>query len=167
MPDGETLLAVSDGAGELEFVRIPADGIGAPSALTDDGAVLRFEGVPSPDGGFIAYTDNNADLWLFEIATKSRRLVSTNREGVREQAWSPDGRYLAYVQAAANTYAQIHLYDVASGDRLTLTSDRVNSMSPHGVRTASGSTFSPIATSLPWWEALGGRDNRKRSSTSP
>ena len=130
MPDGETLLAVSDGAGELEFVRIPADGIGAPSALTDDGAVLRFEGVPSPDGGFIAYTDNNADLWLFEIATKSRRLVSTNREGVREQAWSPDGRYLAYVQAAANTYAQIHLYDVASGDRLTLTSDRVNSMSP-------------------------------------
>ncbi len=130
MPDGENLLAVSDGAGELEFVRIPADGIGAPSALTDDGAVLRFEGVPSPDGSFIAYTDNNADLWLFEIATKNQRLVSTNREGVRGQAWSPDGRYLAYVQTAVNTYAQIHLYDVSSGERLTLTSDRVNSMSP-------------------------------------
>ena len=35
---------------------LPANGVGAPAALTSDGKVLRFEGVPSPDGKWLAYT---------------------------------------------------------------------------------------------------------------
>ena len=62
--DGDRILALSDATGELEFVTLPANGVGDPVPLTRDGTILRFEGVPSPDGGWVAYTDNNSDLWV-------------------------------------------------------------------------------------------------------
>lgn len=44
--DGESLLGLSDGTGELEWIRLPVDGIGDVEAITSDGTVLRFEGAP-------------------------------------------------------------------------------------------------------------------------
>ncbi len=130
LPDGKRLLALSDASGELEFAALPADGVGDPEALTADGTVLRFQGFPSPTGGHVAYTDQNQDLWLLDLATKKQRLVSTNRDGVGDIAWSPDGRFLAFVQAATNTFLQIHLHDVEKAETLALTTDRTNSTSP-------------------------------------
>ncbi|MCZ6837029.1 MAG: protease, partial [Planctomycetota bacterium] len=40
MPDGETLLVMSDESGEIEFWTFPADGISEPAQLTDSGRVL-------------------------------------------------------------------------------------------------------------------------------
>ncbi len=130
LPDGESLLALSDESGELEFHRVPANGVGETEALTGNGTVLRFTGVPSPDGSRIAFTDNNNDLWLVDIASKEQVLVSTNREGVADVTWSPGGDYLAYVQTALNTFSQIFLYDIHSESRVALTTERVNSVSP-------------------------------------
>jgi tricorn protease len=127
MPDGKSLLALSDASGELEFVQLPANGVGAPQTLTSDGKILRFGGLPSPDGKYIAYADNNNDLWVLEVSSRRQTLVSTDREGVGEQAWSPDSRYLAFTQTALNTFDQIFVYEVATGARVTATSDRVNS----------------------------------------
>ncbi len=159
MPDGETLLGLTDTSGELEFATIPANGVGEETPITDDGAVLRFEGTPSPDGHMVAYTDNNNDLWLLEVETGQQRLVSTNREGTGDVAWSPDSRWLTYVQAAMNTYAQLWLYELATDARTALTSDRVNSVSPafspdgewlyflsdRNLRTSVGSPWGPRA----------------------
>ena len=130
MPDGDSLLGLTDTTGELEFATIPANGVGDETVITDDGAVLRFEGEPSPDGTWVAYTDNNNDLWLLEVGTGQQRLVSTNREGSGDVAWSPDSGWLTYVQAAMNTYRQLWLYELATETRTALTSDRVNSISP-------------------------------------
>ena len=130
MPDGEQLLGLTDETGELEFASIPANGVGDATPLTDDGTILRFSGHPSPDGDKIAYTDNNRDLWLFDVATKEQTLVSTNREGVADITWSPDGSLVVYTQNAPNSFAQIFLYRVEDGVRVAATSDRVNSRSP-------------------------------------
>ncbi len=130
MPDGKTLLGLSDETGELEFVTIPANGVGSDRRLTNDGTILRFEGVPSPDGTWVAYTDNNSDLWVLRVATGEQRRISDNREGVGDMAWSPDGRWLAYVNAARNSFQQVKLYDTETGATVPLTSDRVNSFSP-------------------------------------
>jgi len=128
--DGERVLALSDASGELEWTSLPADGVGESRALTSGGSVLRFGGVPSPDGARLAYRDNDEDLWVLELATGRQTRVSGNREGVGEAAWSPDGRWLAFVQAARNTFRQIHLFDTRSGTTTAVTSDRVNSQSP-------------------------------------
>jgi len=127
MPDGETLLVLSDATGELEFGTIPADGLNAPEPLTDDGRMLRFEGFPSPDGRWIAYTDNNQDLWLLEVETRQQKVISGNRQGVGDLAWSADSRWLAYSMTAANTYVQIFLHSLDTGISTAVTSDRVNS----------------------------------------
>ena len=130
MPDGDHILVLSDETGELEFVTIPVTGVGEQSALTDDGKILRFQGFPSPDGQWIAYSDNNLDLWLLNIERKEQKVVSTNREGVGDIAWSPDSRWLAFGQSALNTFQQIFLYGVGESSLTPLTSDRFNSASP-------------------------------------
>ena len=82
MADGKSSLGLSDASGELEFVQLPPNGVGPDRVLTADGKVLRFKGVPSPDGKWVAYADNNHDAWLLHTATQSSTLISTNREGV-------------------------------------------------------------------------------------
>jgi tricorn protease len=130
MPDGDNLLGLTDETTELEFATLPANGVGDGERITDNGQILRFQGTPSPDGSHVAYTDNNNELRVFEVATGQERLVSTNQEGSGNPAWSPDGEWLAYVQTATNTYAQIWLYELATDTRTAVTSDRVNSVSP-------------------------------------
>ncbi|MGD2153727.1 MAG: S41 family peptidase [Gemmatimonadales bacterium] len=129
MPDGGTLLGLSDETGELEFVKIPANGVGEDEPLTDDGTILRFQARPSPDGAWIAYDDNNSDLWVLNVATGESRRISENREGIGDMAWSPDSRWLAFTMTAMNSFRQIKLYSVEDGETVPLTSDRVNSFS--------------------------------------
>jgi tricorn protease len=129
MPDGESLVGLSDETGELEFVRIPANGVGEDTPLTSDGTILRFAGRSSPDGTWIAYDDNNRDLWILNVQTGEQRRVSELREGIGDFAWSPDGRWLAYTMSALNAFRQIQLYNVEDGSTTALTSDRVNSFS--------------------------------------
>ena len=85
--------------------------------------------MPSPDGQWLAYTDNDNDLWLLNMATKAQTLVSSNREGASDVAWAPDSRCLAWSQTAANSFDQILLYALETKTRTPVTSDRVNSRS--------------------------------------
>jgi len=130
MPDGKSLLALSDESGELEFVTIPTNGVGEEKSLTKDGKILHFQGYPSPDGKWIAYDDKNNDLWLLNVASGKQQIISTSQEGIGDISWSPDSNWLAYSQSAFNTFLQIHLYNMGTGKQVPLTNDRINSMSP-------------------------------------
>jgi tricorn protease len=130
MPSGEQVVLLSDETGELELRLAPANGIGEGRQLTDDGDILRFGAMPSPDGRFIAYADKNYDLFLLEVGTGARRRLNDNREGVGGLAWAPDSKWLAWERTAANTFRQLMLYSVAADASEALTSDRVNSASP-------------------------------------
>ncbi len=54
MPEGKSIVAISTQTGETEFWKCPANGVGAPEQWTNDGKVLRWEGVPSPDGHWLS-----------------------------------------------------------------------------------------------------------------
>lgn len=129
MPDGKTLVGLSDVTDELEFATLPGNGVGEEKALTHDGKVLRFDGRPSPDGKWIAYTDNNNGVWILNIATREQGMIAPNREGGTDLAWSPDSRWIAWSQTAANSFGQILLYNVETKSRTAVTSDRMNSLS--------------------------------------
>ena len=131
LPDGKSLVALSDESGEVEWWRLPANGVGAPEQLTRDSTVLRFDGLPSPDGAWIASYDKNFVLSLYNLAEKRTVKVATSRRGgFSELAWSPDSAWLAYVAPAANTFSQIMLYSVKDGTIAALTDDRTDSDSP-------------------------------------
>jgi len=131
LPDGRHLLALSDASGELEFWKLPANGVGPATPLTTNGAVFRHPGVPSPDGQRLAWGDKNQELWVLHLGSNvMTRLAAGIADEITDFSWSPDGRWLAYVQAASNSYPQIHLYQVENGTRAAVTSDRVDSYNP-------------------------------------
>jgi tricorn protease len=131
MPDGKNLLFLSDETGELEFWTVPANGVGEAYKVTDDGKVFRYEGIPSPDGKHIAYTDKNHELWIRDIAGRRVTKVAASMEGsIEGLAWSPDSRWLAYVEDPPNWNSQIKIYSLDGQVATEITTDRVRSYSP-------------------------------------
>ena len=130
MPAGKTLLAISDESGELEFISLPANGVGSEKTLTKNSTILRFQGYPSPDGKWFAFDDKNNDLWIVNTENGKEQKISFNREGIQDISWSPDSKWLAYSQAALNSFIQIHLYNLESGNQVPMTTDRINSVNP-------------------------------------
>ncbi|WP_235292973.1 S41 family peptidase [Portibacter lacus] len=128
--NGDKVIALSDQTGEFEFVELPADGIGAEKMLTTDGALLRYEGNPSPDGKWIAYDDLHGHMYILNKSNGKSKLISLSDEDIGQFSWSPDSKWLAYVQAAGNTMNQIHIYELSSGEQFPLTTDRANSSNP-------------------------------------
>ena len=129
-PDGKKIYALSDESGEFEFVSMPSNGVGSPTAITHDGEVLRYEGKPSPDGKWLAYDDLIGHMYLVDIASGASKKISTNEEGIHAFSWSPDSKWIAFVQVADNTMAQLYLYGLASGTSFPITTDRANSNYP-------------------------------------
>jgi tricorn protease len=131
MPDGKSIVALSDESGEIELWRIPANGVGAGERLTTDGKVLRWNEIPSPDGKLIAHNDKDQQLWILDASTKQQKKIAFAPEGdFDDLAWSPDSKWLAYTVPSRNLMTQVFLYSVASGAITPLTSDRYDSFSP-------------------------------------
>lgn len=131
MPDGKSLVALSDQSGEVELWTLPADGTGDPKQLTSDATVLRWQAVPSPDGRRIAHHDKNQVLWVFDAEKNASTKIDENAwENFANLTWSPDSRYLAYVALADNLNPQVKLYSTVDGSVTALTTDRAASGAP-------------------------------------
>ncbi len=131
LPDGRSLAVLSDESGEVEWWKVPANGVGAGERLTSDGKVLRFSGVPSPDGKRIAYLDKNQEAWLLDLETRKSVKIATGRAGdISDLAWAPDSAWLAWTAPGDNDLARIWIYRVSDGTTVPLTGDRTNSYSP-------------------------------------
>ncbi len=131
LPDGKALVVLSDESGEVELWRLPANGVGDPAQLTSDGDILRWEAVPSPDGRYLAHDDKGQRLFLYDTETGRNRQIDFNEiDRFTDLAWSPDGKWLAYVATAGNFFSQIKLYSVTTGQSTLVTTDRFDSYSP-------------------------------------
>ncbi|MGB8260550.1 MAG: S41 family peptidase [Terracidiphilus sp.] len=131
LPDGKNILAVSSETGETEFWKYSANGEGASEQWTHDAKVLRFDGVVSPDGRWLAHHDKDQQLWLFDTKSKQdKKIAQSMTGGFGDLRWSADSQWLAYTEAANNQFQQIRLLNAGSGAMQTLTSDRYNSFSP-------------------------------------
>ena len=128
--DGKSIYTLSDESGEFEFVSMPSNGIGGQKAMTSDGDILRYAGVASPDGEWLAFDDLENNLFLLNISSGESKKVSTNAEGIGSFSWSPDSKWLSFVQYANNTMAQIQVYGLDADKSFELTTDRANSLSP-------------------------------------
>ena len=129
--DGKGLMVLTDESGEWEFTRYAADGLGPAERMTSGAKVLRFDGLPSPDGQWIAFADKDYQLWLFNIAKKALNRIGVSEVGMfGDLAWSPDSRWLAYVEGASNNFSKIALLEAETGRTAELTNDRVDSYNP-------------------------------------
>lgn len=133
MPDGKSLLTLSSETGEMEFWKLPANGVGPGEQLTSGGTVLRWNGVPSPDGKWVAHQDKDNQLWLLEVASKQEKKLDVGESDGNSSPvfddirWSSDSRWILWAKSAPNLFSQVWLYEVASGKLTALTTDRYNS----------------------------------------
>lgn len=128
--NGKDVIVLSDESGEFEFVSMSANGTGTIKSITSDGEILRYGGVVSPDGKWLAYDDLLNRLFIFNLETGEQKLISTNDEGIATFSWSPDSKWLSYCQTALNTMYQIHIYSIDTEEQFPLTTDRANSFYP-------------------------------------
>jgi len=132
-PDGKTLLVLSTESGEVEFRTLPANGAGDGELLTTGGKVLRWQGIPSPDGKWIAHQDKDNQLWLFDVAAKTQKRIGVSEYGDDSSPqfdavrWSSDSRWLTFDRPATNGFSQVILFSVETGNSTPLTTDRYNS----------------------------------------
>jgi tricorn protease len=131
MPDGASILSLSDESDEVEFWRLPANGIGTATQLSRDGTVLRWDGIPSPDGTLVAHHDKDRQLWILDVAKRTSRKIADSAAGdFADVRWSPDGRWIAYTAPGPNLLTRIFLFEIATGRIVPVTSDRYDSSSP-------------------------------------
>ena len=131
MPDGKSIVALSTASGETDFWQFPANGIGAATQLTNDAHVLRWEGIPSPDGHWLAHRDKDQQLWIYDSKAKTDKRIAQSMAGdFNDLTWSPDSRWLAYVETAPDQFDQIKILNLDSGTIQSITSDRYNSEKP-------------------------------------
>ena len=131
LPDGKSIVALSTKSGETEFWKFPANGEGTPEQWTNDAKVLRWEGVPSPDGLWLAHRDKDQQLWIYDVKAKTdKRIVQSMNGDFNNLTWSPDSHWLAYDETADNSFDQVKILNIASGEIKEISSNRFNSESP-------------------------------------
>ncbi|MGA8940150.1 MAG: hypothetical protein WB439_13395, partial [Acidobacteriaceae bacterium] len=131
LPDGKSIIALSTRTGETEFWKYPANGLGTPEQWTHNAKTLTWDGVPSPDGHWLAHFDKNHVLWLYNVDSKQDKQIAEGPAGdFSDLSWSPDSQWLAYVESAANLFDQINILNASTGAIHTITDDRYNSESP-------------------------------------
>jgi tricorn protease len=131
MPDGKSIFALSTESGETEFWKYPVSGAGKREQWTRNAKVLRWDGVVSPDGRWLAHRDKDEQLWLNDVKVGTeRRIAQSMTGGFSDLVWSPDSQWLAYVEPASNTFEQLKLLNARTLQIHLLTSDRYNSVSP-------------------------------------
>ena len=133
-PDGKSLVTLSDESGEVEFWRLPANGVGAREQLTKDGVNLRLRSALSPDGKWLAYSEHRQYLFVRDLATGQVRQVGHSPAGdfmEPDFAWAPDSQWLAYsLSGERGEYSRIFIYSLADGKNTAVTTNRAPSFQP-------------------------------------
>ena len=55
--------------------------MGSGEELTNDAKVLRWDGVSSPDGQWLAHTNKDQQLWLLNLKTKENKQIAQSTPG--------------------------------------------------------------------------------------
>ncbi|MBE0565783.1 MAG: PD40 domain-containing protein [Krumholzibacteria bacterium] len=115
--DGKQVIYWSDESGEDALLRKDAWGRDKAQVLRPAGrGPWPFAAVPSPDGKWIAWTDSDYRLMVMKAEGGGEREADRGVRGpIRNAAWSPDGRWLAYERELENDYPSIFIYDTREG----------------------------------------------------
>jgi tricorn protease len=119
-PDSLKLAYVSDRSGTSHLFLYDFPNGPETQLTTGAGAVARPQF--SPDGKQIAFERDGQELIGLDLASKQERVLATGHfdrppfGAPRPFAWSPDGRWIAYMQVTARGFRNVFVVAAAGGD---------------------------------------------------
>lgn len=113
-PDGRRIAFISDLSGEDQLYVIDAMGKGKAQALTTDMKVFLNAPEWAPDGARLSFSDKDGKVYVVTVADRKVVQIADDAYGqVRDEAWSPDGQFLAFTLANGNGTRSLHVWSAA------------------------------------------------------
>jgi dipeptidyl aminopeptidase/acylaminoacyl peptidase len=143
---------------DLDLLRLP----GQPT-LSPDGT-RAVVAVRRPD---LDADDYRSQLWLVDTtgATPPRPVTEGPRDSA--PAWSPDGRWIAFLRAPEDGKPQLHLLSADVGDARRLTTDEQHPLGAGAPRWSPDSTRLAYATRVPEQGRYGTEEGRGAEKEAP
>lgn len=114
-PDGRWIAYSTDANGNQQIALRRSAG-GPERILTTFGSGYFYRPVFSPDGRNISVSDGQHRLWQIAVDSGATRQVAEDKRAeIHDQAFSPDGRWLAFSLSGAGLRRDLYLYEIASG----------------------------------------------------
>jgi tricorn protease len=129
-PDGKFIAYETDINGEQQIALRPISG-GPERLLTHFDKGYFYTPVWSPAGDSLLVPDANHNLWWFRLdGGPPKRIASDPCAEIRDAAFSPDGRWLAYSTQRSTQLRAIHLHELATGRDTVVSSPMESDRAP-------------------------------------
>ena len=130
--DTDDILMLSDESGEFEIWKAGQLGLDKPEQVTGESVNLITGYSVSPDKKYIAYAEKDNRLLLFDKNTGKSAIIDENDfSGFSEPlSWSPDSKWIAYVNSADNRNRIIKLYNIDEKKSYVVSTSRLDSYTP-------------------------------------
>jgi len=156
-PDGKWISCISDASGEDEIYIIPQDGNGQPIRITTGGDVYKYQPLWSPDSKKLLWSDRKQRLQFVDIETKVITPVAQAEAfEIRQYAWSPDSRWIAYARPEVERMTTVYLYSLDTKRTIEVTDGWFSSYEPSFSSDGkylffvSNRSFSPTYSQTEW-----------------
>ena len=156
-PDGRWIAFISDRSGEDEIYLLPQDGQGQPLQLTEKADTYKYHLLWSPDSRKILWSDKLLRLQYIDITKKEVVEVAKAEIGeIRQYAWSPDSRWIAYAKPEVESQTRIYIYSLDTQKTHPVTDGWYASYSPEFSSDGkylffiSDRDFSPVYSRTEW-----------------
>jgi tricorn protease len=134
-PDGKWIAYFSDESGEYQLHLRDQKGIGEVKKINlGNPPSFFYNPTWSPDSKKIAYEDKRLNIWYVDIEKGQPVKVDTLRRSLGGGgigiSWSPDSRWLTYVNQLKSWYNAVFVYSLEDGKSTKMTDGLSDSQSP-------------------------------------